>query len=118
LATRYALRSVPLQAAWQVIGLALGGRPGARLNQHLAMPTSRMTLLRLIRGLPEPAITSPRVLGVDEFAIRRGRVYGTLLVDVEEHHSVDLLENPSAEAFATWLGLHPGAEVMCRDRAG
>src|SRR3979409_2176911 len=77
-----------------------------------------MTLLRLVWALPEPAIDTPRVLGVDEFASRRGRRYGTIVIDGNSHHVVDLLEDPSAEALVGWLTEHPGAQVICRDRDG
>jgi transposase len=55
---------------------------------------------------------------MDEFALRRGRRYGTILVDADAHHIVDLLEDPSADAVVDWLGNHPGTEIICRDRDG
>ena len=96
----------------------LGGRPGSRLSARQKKPTSRMTLLRLVRALPEPGIETPQVIGVDEFAFRRGRRYGTIVIDGDDHHVIDLLEDPSAEALVGWLTEHPGAEVICRDRDG
>ncbi len=118
LVQRYARRTRRLRGDLEEIGLALGGRPGSRLSTRQNKPTSRMTLLRLVRALPDPPIEAPTVLGVDEFAFRRGRRYGTILVDAGAHHVIDLLEDPSADALVGWLGEHPGAEVVCRDRDG
>jgi transposase len=102
----------------QAIGLTLGGRPGSRHCQRLAMPSSRVTLLRLVRAVPDRPVVTPHVLGVDEFALRRGRRYGTILVDAQAHRVVDLLEDPSSDALVEWLAGHPGTKVICRDRDG
>jgi transposase len=118
LVERYARRTRRLRSDLEFIGLALGGRPGSRLCRRQKKSTSRMTLLRLVRALPEPPIETARELGVDEFAFRRGRRYGTILVDAASHHVLDLLEDPSADALVEWLSNHPSVNVLCRDRDG
>jgi transposase len=112
LAAAYARRSFQLAAALTALGLALGGRPGAGLAEKLRLPTSRLSLLRVVRRLSDPVLSTPRVLGVDEWAFRRGRRFGTILVDLERHHPVDLLPDAAASRFAAWLCAHAGVEII------
>lgn len=107
-----------LRAAHQHLALALGGEPGARLSRHLAMPVSGDTLLRLIRAAGREPSPPPRVVGIDDWAWRRGQRYGTILCDLERNRVLDVLPDRRAESVAAWLKRHPDIEIVARDRAG
>ncbi|AFZ69392.1 ISL3 family transposase [Deinococcus peraridilitoris] len=113
----HAQRTTRLQAAQTSVALALGGEASARLLIQLRMPTSPDSLLRAIRAQPLPEFNTPRVLGVDDFSFRKGKTFGALLVDLEQHCVIDVLKDRSAETLATWLQAHPGVEIVSRDRS-
>jgi transposase len=118
LTTRYARKTPLLSGVLGRIAVALAGRAGSRLASGLGVPASRQVLLRLVMAAPDPEAASPRVVGVDDFAIRRGQHYGTLLIDIETGAPLDLIEGRDAQPLADWLAAHPGVEVICRDRSG
>jgi transposase len=117
-AAPYARRTERLTAALRALAFATGGEVGARLAAVLGMAASPNTLLRRIRDtvLPEPA--APRVVGLDDWAWRKGLRYGTILVDLERQCVLDLLPDREVATVAAWLAAHPGIEVVSRDRAG
>ena len=113
----YARRTVAANEHLLQIALTAGGEAGAHLANREGLPTSPDTLLRLLRRAPLPVVSAPRVLGIDDLALRRRHKYATIFVDLETHRPIDLVEGSDAETLANWLRAHPGAEVIARDRS-
>jgi DNA-binding NarL/FixJ family response regulator len=113
----YARKTVRLKDILLLVGFALGGEGGARLVERLGMKASPSTLLRRLHGAALPSVPLPEVVGVDDFALLKGRRYGTIIVDLERHRPIDLLEGRSAETLASWLKRHPDLRVVSRDRS-
>ncbi|MFE9859081.1 transposase family protein [Streptomyces sp. NPDC005780] len=114
LTRRHSRGSERLRQVLAAVGLALAGRAGARMARVFGVPVSRSTVLRLVAALPEPKPPAPRVVGVDEYATRKGRVYGTVLVDVETRRPVDfclIVKHPA------WPGGSPSGPAL-RSSAG
>jgi transposase len=116
IAVPFARRTARMENVVYRLGLALGGRPGHNLAERLAIPVSKDTLLRSIRRRAIPPVWPARVVGIDDWAWRRGCRYGTVVCDLERRCIVTLLPDRQSETAAAWLRDHPGIEIVARDR--
>ena len=115
---KHGRRTCRLSTALNRITLALGGSAGARLAEQLGILASGSTLLRGLRKKADAVpFLSPRVVGIDDWAWRKGQRYGTIFCDLERGRVIDLLPDRSTESTAAWLRAHPGVEIVSRDRA-
>lgn len=115
---RYGRRIGRCDALLRAVAVALGGRPGARMMARLAVPWSRDTMLRVLRRSDPMAEPLPptRVIGIDDFAWRRGHSYGSIIVDLERRQVIDLLPDRRCATVIAWLRENPQVEIICRDR--
>ena len=111
-------RTTRLTDIFTLIGFALGGEAGKRLVAGMGLSASPDTLLRLIRAQSEEHVSTPRILGVDDFSFCKRKSYGTILIDLEKRIPVDLLPDREAATLEKWLKEHKGVEIISRDRGG
>ena len=111
-------RTARLECIVHHLGLALGGRPGAGLATRLMLPVSNDTLLRVVRRRACPYSPTLKVVGVDDWALRRNQRYGTIVCDLERRRVVTLLPDREAATVAAWFADHPEIEIVSRDRGG
>lgn len=113
-----AQRTLRLAADQRHLALEHGGEAGARTAARTGMTTSPDTLLRLARRTSPSAPSTPKVVGIDDWAWRKGHSYGTVVVDLEAHEVIDLLPDRTATTVESWLKEHPEITIISRDRAG
>jgi transposase len=112
----FARRTVRLAEVVDAIAFALGGEAGARVLATLGLSVSADTLLHRVRTAVPPAPIPPRVVGIDDWAWRKGNRDGTIIVDLERHRVIEVLPDREVETIVTWLRQHPDITVIARDR--
>ena len=120
LAAPFARQTARLAGIVRLLGHSAGGRPSERLMRRLGMPVSDTTILRSLKEHARARSDNGavHVAGIDDWALRKGANYGTIIVDLERRQVVDLLADRSAATTASWFKDHPEVEVVSRDRAG
>jgi transposase len=111
--------ALPVSIGWCLtLGLALGGKPAARLSRRLMLPVSHDTLLRTVRRHTRAPTQTLNVVGIDDWAWQRNCRYGSIVCDLERRRIVALLPDRAAATVAAWLADHRGITVISRDRGG
>ncbi len=115
---RYARRTSRASQILDSLSIELPGKLGSILSKQFSLPVSISTVTRIALKQQLPEIKQPRVLGVDDWAYRKGVSYGTVLIDMETSRPIDLLSSRESADLKKWLTQYPDAEIVTRDRSG
>lgn len=113
----YARRTARLTEAVRQVAFEVSAEAARRLLKHFQIQVSGDTLLRIIRQTPLCSNVSPQIIGVDDWALKQGKHYGTLLVDLRAHRVIDVLLERTSVVVTAWLKQHPNVEIVARDRS-
>jgi len=116
LAAPHARQTHRLMELLRHLAVTTGGQAGARVSKRSGICISPTSLLRIVRRMPLPSYSRPAVVGVDDWAYRKGHRYGSIVCDLERHRPLDLLPERSADLLAEWLRRHPDIHTISRDR--
>lgn len=113
----YARKTDRLKESLTALAFSSNAETGKKVSRKLSLPVSADTLLRLIRKSSEKGDENLKIIGVDDWAIKKGNHYGTIICNLETHKPVDVFPERSTEALEKWLRKHPGIEIATRDRS-
>ena len=114
----YWRRTARLQGLIRHLAQALGGRAAQALGRRLLLSVSKDTFLRSLAHGDGRGMAEARIIGIDDWAWRKGQRYGTLICDLERRRVIDLLPDREPATVEAWLRAHPQVEVVARDRNG
>lgn len=101
------------------MALELGGNTGAAISRYAGVPVSPSTILRVVKRLDiQPKKLTSGVIGVDDWAFKKGKTYGTVIVDLAKKEVIDLLPDRESATLSEWLKQHPEIKTVSRDRYG
>jgi len=115
---RYSRRTVRASNILNTLSIELTGKLGSLLSKQLLLPVSTSTVTRIALKQQLPKIIQPMVLGVDDWAYRKGVSYGTILIDMETSRPIELLTSRESTDLKGWLKKYPDVKIVTRDRAG
>lgn len=101
------------------LGTELGGNRGSNISEYAGIPVSPSTMLRIIRKIEvNPPLSTSGIIGIDDWAFKKGKNYGTVIVDLDQQKIIDLLPNRESTTLAEWLKKYPEITIVSRDRYG
>ena len=113
----YARQTIQLEALLKIVAFEMSAETASRVFKSLKIQVSPDRILRLIRKTVCIQGQEVRVLGVDDWAFKKGQNYGTLLVDLEKHPAIELLSDRTQNTLCEWLQKHPEIQIISRDRS-
>lgn len=113
----YARRTMRLTEVLREIAFQVGGEAGKHIVKPFKIVVSGDTLLRIIRQTHLVPFQGANVIGIDDWALKKGRRYGTLVVDLERHRAIDVLPERTAKVVTDWLKQRPEVAIVARDRS-
>lgn len=113
----YARRTTRLTNTMRRVGFEVSAESSRRILGWLRITTSGDTVLRIVKQTPLRLPTTSRVVGIDDWALRKGQRYGSIIIDHETHQVLEIVKGRLSEDIQPWFRSHSEVEIVTRDRS-